>query len=34
MCYVEDVGEVEEVLVLAELEAGFVGAVDVDDRRN
>lgn len=34
MCYIEDVGEVEEVLVFAELETSLVGAVDVDDGRN
>ena len=34
MCYIEDICEVEEVLIFAELEASLVGAVDVDDGRN
>ena len=34
MGYVEHVGEVKEVVVGAELEAGFVGAVDVDYGRD
>lgn len=32
--YVEHVGEVKEVVVGAELEAGFVSAVDVDYGRD
>jgi len=33
VCDVTDVGEVEEVGVFAELEAGFVGMVHVEDWR-